>query len=70
MYCNLSLSSGTIGHMPLRNAKIQDATLSIRLYSDELATIKKAAKTAGKTLAEWVREVTAKAAKRKPKKER
>lgn len=54
--------------MPLRNAKIQDATLSIRLYRDELDTIKKAAKKAGKTLAEAVRDVMIAWAKRQRKK--
>lgn len=56
--------------MPLRNAKVQDATLSIRLYSDELATIKKAAKNAGKTLAEAVRDVMMAWSKRQSKKAR
>jgi uncharacterized protein (DUF1778 family) len=54
--------------MPLRDARVQDATLSIRLYSDELNTIKKAAKTAGKTLAEAVREVMLAWSKRQSKK--
>lgn len=54
--------------MSLRNAKVQDATLSIRLYSNELDTYKKAAKNAGKSLAEYVRDVLNASAKRLSKK--
>lgn len=53
--------------MALRNAKVQDATLSIRLYSDELDTIKKAAKNAGISLADAVRKTMLAWAKRKQK---
>ena len=50
--------------MALRNASIQDATLTIRLYSTELTNIKKAAKTADKTVAEFVRDTMLKKARR------
>lgn len=41
--------------MTYRDVKVQDSTLSIRLYSDELSTIKKAAKTLKISLADFVR---------------
>jgi predicted DNA binding CopG/RHH family protein len=45
--------------------EVQDATLSIRLRREELDTIKKAAKTAGMTLAYYTRHVLLKKAAKK-----
>ena len=50
--------------MALRKPNTQDATLTIRLYSTELTDIKKAAKTADKTVAEFVRDTMLKKATR------
>jgi uncharacterized protein (DUF1778 family) len=42
--------------MPLRDYEPQDAVLAVRMRRTELDTIKKAAKTAGKSMADFVRE--------------
>lgn len=53
------------GDMPPRvKGPIQDAMLTVRLFKPELQAIRKAAKTAGKSIAEYVRQSCLERAKR------
>ena len=47
----------SIARMRLRSeVPRQTAVLNVRMYPDELDSIRKAAKSAGKSIADWVRE--------------
>jgi predicted HicB family RNase H-like nuclease len=65
IFCNYNYGmEKRMGRPPLAPGEAKDQVYQLRLTADERASYEAAAKRAGKTLSEWIREKLNRAAKR------